>query len=148
MTPGGEIYWACSINSFVHCIMYTYYLLAAFGPQMQKYLWWKKYMTKIQLTQFFVNVGHHLYLLFNGCPFQRFWHYMVIGYCVIMIVLFSNFYFHAYLKNRAAKKAHTNGDAKSASNGVSHSKTHTSETHTETHNYNTRSHQNGVKKTN
>lgn len=29
------------INSFIHVIMYAYYLLAAMGPQYQKYLWWK-----------------------------------------------------------------------------------------------------------
>ena len=38
------------INSFVHTIMYTYYGLAALGPSYQKYLWWKKYMTKIQIV--------------------------------------------------------------------------------------------------
>ena len=38
------------LNSFVHVIMYSYYLLAALGPQVQKYLWWKKYITKLQLV--------------------------------------------------------------------------------------------------
>jgi len=41
------------MNSFVHVLMYTYYGLAGFGPQMQKYLWWKRYLTTIQL------VSHH-----------------------------------------------------------------------------------------
>jgi len=39
------------INSFVHIIMYTYYLLAAFGPTVQKYLWWKKYITTLQMVR-------------------------------------------------------------------------------------------------
>ena len=30
--------------------MYTYYGLSAFGPWMQKYLWWKKYITMLQLV--------------------------------------------------------------------------------------------------
>ena len=30
--------------------MYIYYGLAAIGPSMQKYLWWKRYMTKLQLV--------------------------------------------------------------------------------------------------
>lgn len=38
------------INSFIHVIMYTYYLLAAMGPHMQKYLWWKKYLTIMQIV--------------------------------------------------------------------------------------------------
>ena len=37
-------------NSFVHISMYTYYCLAALGPHMQKYLWWKKYLTTLQLV--------------------------------------------------------------------------------------------------
>ena len=39
------------INSFVHIIMYTYYLLAALGPTVQKYLWWKKYITTLQMVR-------------------------------------------------------------------------------------------------
>jgi hypothetical protein len=39
------------INSFVHIIMYSYYLLAALGPSVQKYLWWKKYLTSLQLVR-------------------------------------------------------------------------------------------------
>jgi hypothetical protein len=30
--------------------MYSYYLLAAFGPRFQKYLWWKKYLTVLQMV--------------------------------------------------------------------------------------------------
>lgn len=40
------------INSFVHIIMYTYYLLAAIGPHLHKYLWWKKYITDLQMVSF------------------------------------------------------------------------------------------------
>ena len=39
------------INSFVHVLMYAYYGLSALGPHMQKYLWWKKYLTRIQLVR-------------------------------------------------------------------------------------------------
>lgn len=39
-----------SINSFIHVIMYFYYFLAALGPQMQPYLWWKKYLTRMQMV--------------------------------------------------------------------------------------------------
>src|SRR5699024_11441865 len=30
------------MNSFIHCVMYSYYALAALGPAMQRYLWWKR----------------------------------------------------------------------------------------------------------
>ena len=38
------------INSSVHVLMYTYYGFSALGPHMQKYLWWKKYLTRVQLV--------------------------------------------------------------------------------------------------
>lgn len=30
--------------------MYSYYLFTAMGPQFQKYLWWKKYLTTLQMV--------------------------------------------------------------------------------------------------
>lgn len=38
------------LNANVHIVMYSYYLLTAFGPKMQKFLWWKKYITIIQIV--------------------------------------------------------------------------------------------------
>jgi hypothetical protein len=38
------------INSFIHIIMYGYYGLSACGPQIQKYLWWKRYLTQVQMV--------------------------------------------------------------------------------------------------
>lgn len=38
------------INSSVHVIMYLYYALAAMGPAVAKYLWWKRYLTMVQLV--------------------------------------------------------------------------------------------------
>lgn len=33
--------------------MYTYYMFAAMGPQYQRFLWWKKYLTALQMVNFF-----------------------------------------------------------------------------------------------
>lgn len=41
------------MNAQVHVVMYLYYLLAAFGPKMQRLLWWKKYITVFQIVSFF-----------------------------------------------------------------------------------------------
>ena len=43
-------FFVAMLNSFVHIFMYTYYGLAAIGPHMQKYLWWKRYLTRMQLV--------------------------------------------------------------------------------------------------
>jgi len=48
--PGGHGTFIGVINSFVHIIMYFYYMMSAMGPQYQKYLWWKKYITTLQMV--------------------------------------------------------------------------------------------------
>ena len=55
----------------VHTVMYFYYLCAAFGPEVQKYLWWKKYITTIQLVQFVLVFFHAIQPLFFECNFPR-----------------------------------------------------------------------------
>uniref|UniRef100_A0A672QEN1 Elongation of very long chain fatty acids protein n=1 Tax=Sinocyclocheilus grahami TaxID=75366 RepID=A0A672QEN1_SINGR len=64
LTPAGGM--GCfhpMVNACVHVIMYTYYGLAAAGPRFQKYLWWKKYLTAIQLVSDFTR--QKLNLLIN-----------------------------------------------------------------------------------
>lgn len=52
-----------TLNSFVHIIMYSYYGLSAF-PSMSKYLWWKKYITRMQLVcQFVIFIYIRIFLL-------------------------------------------------------------------------------------
>jgi len=41
------------VNSFVHVAMYSYYFLTALGPNTQKHLWWKKYLTCIQIVRIY-----------------------------------------------------------------------------------------------
>jgi hypothetical protein len=48
--PGGHSTFFGMLNTFVHIFMYTYYLFAALGPRFQKYLWWKKYLTVLQMV--------------------------------------------------------------------------------------------------
>ena len=39
---GGHSGFLAFLNAGVHTVMYLYYLLAACGPGIQKYLWWKR----------------------------------------------------------------------------------------------------------
>lgn len=39
------------MNAMIHVLMYLYYGLASCGPKIQKYLWWKKYLTIIQMVR-------------------------------------------------------------------------------------------------
>ncbi|KAJ8299317.1 hypothetical protein KUTeg_023377 [Tegillarca granosa] len=100
--PGGEAYFSASINSFIHVLMYTYYLLSAMGPQMQKYLWWKKYMTTLQL--FWMIMFHTSYAIYTDCGFPKAYMYALIAYTLSHILLFSNFYYQTYTKKARMKR--------------------------------------------
>ncbi|XP_076440244.1 very long chain fatty acid elongase 7-like isoform X3 [Babylonia areolata] len=97
--PGGQTFFHPLLNTGVHVIMYTYYGLAALGPKMQPYLWWKKYLTSMQLIQFLLIGLHTSYNLFlqPDCPFPKGWEVLALAYAVILIVLFANFYRQAYV---------------------------------------------------
>lgn len=117
------------VNTFVHIIMYSYYGLAAIGPHMQKYLWWKKYLTSLQLVsvrassiqhpverhkncvlsssyqvQFMLFLLHTGYNLFTECDFPDSMNMFVFGYCVTLVILFSNFYYQSYLSKKKKKE--------------------------------------------
>ncbi|XP_061587237.1 ELOVL fatty acid elongase 8a [Cololabis saira] len=100
---GGQSFLIGLINSFVHIIMYLYYGMAALGPGMTKYLWWKRYLTSLQLLQFFTVTIHTSYNLISDCNFPDSMNAVVLAYSLSLIALFCNFYYHSYL-NRKAKK--------------------------------------------
>lgn len=117
-SPGGEAYFSASINSGIHILMYTYYLLSAMGPRMQRYLWWKRYMTVMQLIQFWAILFHTSYALYADCGFPNLYNWSLIFYDFSHLALFSNFYYQTYSnkariarhkKQLAASAVHKNG---------------------------------------
>jgi hypothetical protein len=85
------------INAFVHTIMYTYYALAALGPHMQKYLWWKSWITILQLVQFVACTIHSLYMLLdNSCTCSKVLISFQVIHGILFFHLFYNFYKRAY----------------------------------------------------
>ncbi|XP_070563174.1 very long chain fatty acid elongase 4-like isoform X2 [Ptychodera flava] len=101
---GGQSFFLAMVNSFIHTVMYTYYGLAAFGPHMQKYLWWKKYMTQLQLMQFFAVMIHTGINLATDCSFPQGFNIAVVLYALSMILLFGNFYRTSYGQSKRKKK--------------------------------------------
>jgi elongation of very long chain fatty acids protein 7 len=90
--PGGHGTFFGMLNSFVHVVMYTYYMLAAVGPQMQKYLWWKKYLTMLQLVQFVAIFVHAMQLFVsNPCGFPIVFAWVLLGHTAMFFGLFSGF---------------------------------------------------------
>lgn len=38
------------INSVVHAVMYCYYFITNYNPEYKKKIWWKKYITQMQMV--------------------------------------------------------------------------------------------------
>ncbi|MBN3291198.1 ELOV7 protein, partial [Polypterus senegalus] len=109
--PGGLGTFHALVNCVVHVIMYTYYGVSAMGPTYQKYLWWKKYLTTIQLVQF-VTVTIHIgqFFFMKDCPYQYpVFLYIICLYGCSFLVLFLNFWYHAYTKGNRLPKTLKNG---------------------------------------
>ncbi|KAJ8888243.1 hypothetical protein PR048_007730 [Dryococelus australis] len=101
--PGGHGTFIGVLNSFVHIIMYFYYLMAAMGPQYHKYLWWKKYITTLQMTQFCIAFLHSAQLLFYDCGFPRWSVIFTLPNAIFFYYLFRAFYWKEYEKPRSKK---------------------------------------------
>jgi len=108
---GGHTTFCGFLNMGVHVVMYFYYLMSAMGPQVQKYLWWKRYLTTMQLVQFATFFIHATFPLFiKGCEFPKFFSYIILFHGAMFFLLFANFYIQAYLKKKPKSlKTHTNG---------------------------------------
>ncbi|KAJ2943577.1 hypothetical protein O0L34_g16686 [Tuta absoluta] len=98
--PTYSIVFLGTLNSFVHVIMYGYYGLSAF-PKLQKYLWWKKYITKLQLIQFVIvviQVTANYYV--TPCKASYVLLSIVWFHGFLFVYLFSDFYVKSYLQKR------------------------------------------------
>ncbi|XP_014610715.1 PREDICTED: elongation of very long chain fatty acids protein AAEL008004-like isoform X2 [Polistes canadensis] len=116
-TPGGHSTFFGLLNTFVHIIMYTYYLLAALGPKIQPYLWWKKYLTAFQMIQFIAIMVHAFQLLFIDCDYPKAFVWWIGMHAVMFFFLFNEFYQQNYQQKKAAM-ARSNGIANGKTNGV------------------------------
>ncbi|XP_054716910.1 elongation of very long chain fatty acids protein 4-like [Uloborus diversus] len=102
--PGGSSLPGAMANSFVHVLMYSYYALSAIGPALQPYLWWKKYLTIVQLIQFVSAMVMGIKAIIYNCQFTRWMQYALVAYSFSFIVLFGNFYRNSYSKKNIQKK--------------------------------------------
>ncbi|KAG4073233.1 hypothetical protein HA402_008579 [Bradysia odoriphaga] len=93
---GQELTISFVCNTIVHMIMYFYYLVAALGPAYKKYLWWKKYLTMIQMVQFVIMIAYMVASLWLSCGYNP----VIVGVLILNaflnFVLFLKFYFDTY----------------------------------------------------
>ncbi|GAB6027690.1 hypothetical protein CHUAL_001930 [Chamberlinius hualienensis] len=94
--PNDATYIGCLLNSGIHVIMYCYYGLSLLGPNVQKYLWWKKHLTTLQIIQFVLGILIELGVIISGCSPGMWIHYAFICYVVSLLFLFLKFYRKTY----------------------------------------------------
>ncbi|KAH8288299.1 hypothetical protein KR054_000483 [Drosophila jambulina] len=95
---GGLLFPVCLLNVAVHVIMYTYYYLSSVSAEVQASLWWKKYITIVQLVQFFLGVSFLANTLRQpNCDASRTVIYLGMVLGAAFITLFGNFYVKAYI---------------------------------------------------
>lgn len=119
------------INSYVHVIMYGYYFMTSYRPELKNSLWWKKHITQVQLVsknrfemqishlklnmvmfnalifilqiQFGILVIHFLNpIIFFDCQWPKYISLIGVIQNMFMFILFLDFYIKAYV--RKAKK--------------------------------------------
>jgi fatty acid elongase 3 len=68
LATGGTGQWIIiTLNVFVHVIMYYYYVQVTLG----RHVWWKTYVTDIQLTQFAIDVLFLSYYIYAELVYER-----------------------------------------------------------------------------
>jgi len=92
------------VNGLVHTIMYTYYILSTFDS-VKPYLWWKKYVTTIQLIQFII-LGLHFAVaaLTPNCGYPRVLSLTGVAIAGMFFAMFAAFYKETYTKQQLQKK--------------------------------------------
>ncbi|XP_074930384.1 LOW QUALITY PROTEIN: elongation of very long chain fatty acids protein 2 [Salmo trutta] len=126
--PCGQSLFGPTLNSFIHVCMYSYYGLSTI-PSMQKYLWWKHYLTQAQLVQFLLSIIHTLGAVIVPCGFPVRCLLFQVSYMATLVILFVNFYIQTYRKRPSEddkltfeqshiKSSHPNGHSTST-NGTS-----------------------------
>ncbi|KAL0892507.1 hypothetical protein ABMA27_015610 [Loxostege sticticalis] len=106
--PTYSVVFLGTINSFIHVVMYTYYGLSAF-PSLTKYLWWKKYITSMQLIQFVLIFLHAVATyIYGSCPPSYFLLSLIIFNTAFFMFLFGDFYVKSYVKKSQSKTVKQN----------------------------------------
>ncbi|XP_055611234.1 elongation of very long chain fatty acids protein AAEL008004-like [Uranotaenia lowii] len=102
-SPGGHGYLLGVWNTLVHAVMYYYYYRASYGDESA--VWWKKYLTRLQLVQF-VHLGCHFMIAIvmgSDCKYSKFWSWVALSQACIILAMFLNFYIKTYRKSETPK---------------------------------------------
>lgn len=93
-------------NSAIHFLMYGYYFLATF-PSLTPHLWWKKYLTRLQIAQFIIGITYIVIswpLFVLNCPGDKPYGNLFINTIsnLIFLYMFLRYYYRTYKEKRRA----------------------------------------------
>ncbi|GLH05885.1 Elongation of very long chain fatty acids protein F [Gryllus bimaculatus] len=92
---GGNTTTTGIVNGLIHVMMYSYYQLALLGYTV----WWKKYLTQMQIIQFVIVFIHNLAVFFvKSCNYGLFITLLTLVQAIYFIYMFTNFYLKTYRK--------------------------------------------------
>ncbi|CAD7003756.1 unnamed protein product [Ceratitis capitata] len=102
---GGHASMIGILNTLVHVFMYAYYLMSATRPEMKNSLWWKKYVTSLQLVQFVLILVHQMWPLViqRDCEYPKLLCLCSCVQALLMLYLFGSFYIKTYIRNPKKK---------------------------------------------
>ncbi|XP_047344682.1 elongation of very long chain fatty acids protein AAEL008004-like [Vespa velutina] len=93
---GGQGIYLGFFNSFVHTIMYSYYLWTSL--KLGK-IWWKKYITQLQLLQFVIILLQFSLAIFTkDCGYPKLPILIFMPHLIFIVILFTDFYYKSYIK--------------------------------------------------
>lgn len=89
-----------AINSSVHIVMYSYYLLSSFKSTKEIVKPIKPFITIIQLVQFLLILGHCIVAILPTCSSTK-WFYIQFPNVFILLFMFGKFFVRSYMKVKA-----------------------------------------------
>ena len=106
----GDIYLTIVLNGFIHTVMYTYYFICMHTRDTKTGksipIWWKSYLTLMQLIQFVTMMSQGTYVVVTKCESlstQIAATYVV--YILSLFFLFAQFFVQSYMTPKKKKKA-------------------------------------------
>lgn len=107
----GDIYLTILLNGFIHTVMYTYYFICMHtkipgtSPPKSVPIWWKSYLTMMQMIQFVGMMTQATILIVGQCETLNFRVTLLYGvYIFSLFILFANFFVQSYMKPKGGKK--------------------------------------------
>jgi elongation of very long chain fatty acids protein 4 len=99
-----QAWFGSGVNSFIHVLMYSYYLITGFGVQVP---WFRMPLTIMQLLQFYAAFTHAICNLYyrhvegQNWPLPTTAGFIEAGTTVLMMVMFTDFFIKSYCGGQA-----------------------------------------------